>query len=124
MTNTQGGAIDFVVATKPGKPDYDHVVGIAATITLLPASFRYSPLPEYNITGAQPQPGNPWTYGTEPTQNGALSLFPAGNYASDWRPSRNGDRTLTTSAVAKETIVPVTASYSGVAKSVNLDVDR
>jgi hypothetical protein len=53
-------------------------VSLIFSTQIVPAAMAstYDVVTSFNDTGTQPQAGNPFTYGTEQTLNGAFTLFP------------------------------------------------
>src|SRR5215510_7026625 len=53
------------------------VVSLVFSAQIVPAAMAstYNVVTSFNDTGTQPQAGNPFTYGTEQTLNGAFTLF-------------------------------------------------
>lgn len=52
------------------------VVSSCCLLPLCAIAATFDVLAAFNDTGSQPTAGNPFTYGTETTSNGALTLFP------------------------------------------------
>ncbi len=78
-----GGTVDFIVATASGTNDYNDALGLSATIAAVSPALTFDAVQGFNMSGVQPQSGNAWTYGTETTLNGTLSLYPPGDFAHE-----------------------------------------